>query len=124
VALCATFTAHLVAPAAWGLPHSVRSDGMSVDQAWDAYEAAERDYLQALIDEAPKHALIGAAGKARDSATTLRQVAFRDIQAAERVNDDDAWSMAARDCDTAELLAVLWERILAAHQGKLMLPEP
>ena len=97
---------------------------MSVDQAWDAYEAAERNYLQALIDEAPKDALIGAAGKARDTATTLQHVAFRDVQTAERANDDAAWSMAARDCDTAELLAVLWERILAAHQGKLILPEP
>ena len=46
--------------------------GMSVDQAWDAYEAVERNYLQALIDEAPKDALIGAAGKARDTATTLQ----------------------------------------------------
>jgi hypothetical protein len=94
------------------------------EQAWDAYEAAERNYLQALIDEAPRAALINSAEEAQTAATALQEVAFRDIQAAERKRDDDAWSDAARDCDTAGLLAVLWKRILSAYRGKLMLPEP
>ena len=110
-----------------GLPYSVRSGSSMMaerEQAWDAYEAAERRYLQALIDEAPKDTLIGAAEEAQTMAAALREAAFRDIRAAERNSDDAAWSNAAWECDAAEIREVLWERILAAHRGSLVLPEP
>jgi len=94
------------------------------DRAWDAYAEAEQKYLQSLVDQAPRDTLIAAAEEARDTATTVRETAFRDIQAAEQGDDDDAWSVAAGECDRAELLATLWERILAAYRGKAIRAEP
>jgi hypothetical protein len=93
-------------------PESVR------DELWEAYEAAERRYRNALAARASHEALATAAEQVCEAADKLETVAWRDAIAAGEDGADAAHNLEL-EAEKAELLHELWADMAAAYRGRL-----
>jgi hypothetical protein len=91
------------------------------DRASEAYEEADRDYLEAVARQAPRDELARAADTAYRAAHRWYEAAYEYLWAVKDAGDMGAnvYTNAYLETEQTELLVGLWYDLAMAYRGKL-----